>query len=164
MTMCKDERVEIANEVLRSFAPGTTLRLESGYVLVEWSARSGTFTDQHSKRWMTRGQDFYPVWHRKWGHGGTSCTALAQLVRWIQCKPVLPIGTWQYWSGDKCRLLRHGTGENVLQSLLDAGYPAKAECVLCGEAITGGMDWWSLKGVSGPCCGMRSGCEQKGKQ
>lgn len=158
-TLCKDTRIDAANEVLKSFAPGTSLRLESGYVVVEWKNHRGP----QSKRWMTRGQDFYPVWHQSWGHGGTASTALAQLVRWIQGKPVLPLATWQYWSGERCRLLRQGDSQTALQTLLDAGYPDKAACVLCGDTITGEMDWWSLNGVTGPCCGMRSGCEQKGK-
>ena len=157
MTTCKDDRIQVANEVLKCFAPGTSLRLESGYVLVEWTNHRGP----QSKRWMTRGQDFYPVWHHSWGHGGTASTALAQLVRWVRGQPVLPISTWQYWSGDRVALLRQGNGQMAIQTLLDAGYPSQAACVLCGNNIVGGMDWWSLKGVTGPCCDMRSGCKQE---
>ena len=155
---CKDDRIDIANFVLKCFAPETTLRIESGYVLVAWTDSRG----KHEKRWMTRGQDFYPGWHNNWGHGGTASTALSQLVRWVKCLPVLPLSTWQYWSGDRVQLLRQGNAEMAIQTLMGAGYPQKAECVLCGDTITGGMDWWSLNGVTGPCCGMRSGCQQKG--
>jgi len=156
MEHCRDDRIEIANEVLKCFAPLTTLRLESGHVLVVWINSSG----RHEKRWMTRGQDFYPVWHRRWGHGGTASTALAQLVRWIKGKPVLPLSTWRYWGGDRCQLLRQGDGNAAIEKMLAAGYPEKAACVLCRNEITGGMDWWSLDGLSGPCCSMRSGCKQ----
>ena len=144
MIRCMDDRLSVANAVIQTFAPGTFLRLESGYVLVEWKNHRGP----QSKRWMTRGQDFYPVWHKAWGHGGTATTALAQLVRWIKGKPVLPLPTWQYWSGDKCRLLRQGDAQMALESLQSAGYPATATCVLCKETITGGMDWWSLNGMA----------------
>lgn len=154
--MLKDDKVDIANRVLECFAPGTTLRLESGYVLVAWTVSKG----KEERRWMTRGQDFYPVWHRKWCHGGTASTALAQLVRWIQGKPVLPISTWAYWAGEKVQLLRQGNGNEAIGMLIAAGYPQVATCVLCGNQITGGMDWWSLDGVTGPCCGWTSGCRQ----
>jgi hypothetical protein len=158
MTHGKETRIQIANRMLESFAPGTWLRLESGYVLVEWKNRALATI---SKRWMTRGQDFYPVWNRQWTGGGTACTALSQLVRWVQGKPVLPASTWRYWAGEKCKLLRHGNWEARLRELTDAGYPDVAKCVLCGNEISGGMDWWSLDGISGPCCSMRSGCRQE---
>lgn len=158
MTYCKDFRIDAANEMLKCFAPGTTLRLESGYVLVEWENNRG----KQSKRWMTRGgQDFYPVWHRHWAHGGSACTALSQLVRWVQGRPVLSINSWRYWGREECALLRHGDREAALQAMLDAGYPAQATCVLCKQPINGSLDWWSLDGVSGPCCGWTSGCRQK---
>jgi hypothetical protein len=100
---------------------------------------------------MTRGQDFYPVWNRHWGHGGTASTALAQLVRWVRGLPVLPISTWRYWAGEKCELLSHGDSGKAIESLIEAGYPEKVSCVLCGKELSS-FDWWSLDGVSGPCC------------
>ena len=110
-------------------------------------------------------QDFYPVWYRQWGHGGTASTALSQLVRWIKGKPVLPLATWIYWGGEACRLLRHGNGpESAIEQLKSGGYPQESNCVLCGEKLTGSLDWWSLDGVSGPCCSLRNGCQQKRQQ
>jgi hypothetical protein len=145
--------------VLRSFAPDTQLRLAAGYVLVVWKV----YNKDIQRRWMTRGQDFYPVWYRSWGRGGTASTALAQLVRWIQDKPVLPLTTWIYWGGDRGRLLRRGEGaEAAIAALRAAGYPEVVNCVLCGTPLTAGFDWWSLRGVSGPCCTMHNGCRQKG--
>lgn len=159
MNYCKDDRVKIANRVLATFAPGATIRLcPTGYVLVKWTHEGVNV----SKRWMTRGQDFYPVWHRKWGHGGTATTALAQLVRWVQRKPVLPIASWRYWAGDKCRLLRQSDATQPLADMVAAGYPEVARCVLCDCELDRAYDWWSLNGVTGPCCVMQSGCNQKG--
>lgn len=148
-------RLATSNEVLGAFAPETTLRIDRGHVVVCWRS--------HAKRWMTRGgQDFYPVWHREWGHGGTASTALSQLVRWIKGLPVLPLGTWRYWGGERVALLRQRQGaEAAIIALERAGYPAKVPCVLCQRELAGAMDWWSLDGVSGPCCCWTQGCRQK---
>lgn len=162
--MSVDDKIEVANEVLKSFAPGTSLRLcPTGYVMVQWTSFYPPF--RFEKRWMTRGQDFYPVWHRQWGHGGTASTALAQLVRWCKGKTVLPLSSWRYWAGETCRLLRQqdDNGEAALKALLDGGYPETVPCVLCGSHDHIG-DWWSLKKVVGPCCSMRGGCKQARKE
>lgn len=155
---CKDERIKTANAVLRSFALDTKLRLcPTGYVLVEWSDSRGAF----SRRWMTRGQDWYPVWHHKWGQGGTATIALSQLVRWVQGKPVMGISTWRHWAHPNCNLLRRAGdgGQQTIERLLAGGYPSEVPCVLCGDTAHIG-DWWSLNKVSGPCCSMRAGCRQ----
>lgn len=157
----KNERCEIANRVLKTFVPDTEIRLcPTGYVLVRW--KDFNRAEWNEKRWMTRGQDFYPVWHRRWGHGGTATTALAQLVRWIQGKPVLPLSSWRYWAGDKCRLLRQADATQPLAEMEAAGYPRVGICVLCDRELHGTFDWWSLNGVTGTCCSMREGCLQKG--
>ena len=158
----KVDRVEVANVVLQSFAPDTTVRIDaSGHVIVEWTRRGG---EKLSRRWMARGQDWYPVWHRHWGHGGTASRALSQLVRWIQGKPVCSLAVWRGWASPGCALLRQqgDNGAAALTALADAGYPKESPCVLCGDTEHIG-DWWSLKGVSGPCCSMRSGCRQQAK-
>lgn len=157
---CKDLRVDVANAVLRSFAPDTSIRLDAhGYVVVEWVRSNG---EKMSRRWMTRGQDWYPVWHRRWAHGGTASVALSQLVRWIQGRPVMSLAAWRHWAAPGCALLRQqgDDGAAAIAALEAAGYPQQAKCVLCGQ--TGHIgDWWSLNGVSGPCCGMNRGCEQR---
>jgi len=156
---CLNDRVDTSNEVLQSFAPDTRLRIDAhGYIVVEWTTHSGATL---SRRWMTRGQDWYPVWHRYWGHGGTACVALSQLVRWCRGKPVLPLSSWRFWGGEDYALLRHGPGpEAAITALINGGYPQRVPCVLCGLELDVAGDWWSLKGVSGPCCAMRSGCKQ----
>lgn len=152
-------RVAMANRVLDCFAEGTILSHVPGQgVVVSWRRYDGELI---FRRWATRGQDFYPIWNRHWGHGGTACTALAQLVRWIKGQPVLPLSTWRYWFGDKCQLARD-RGDEGIRALIHAEYPDVALCVLCRQPITGGMDWWSLDGVTGPCCGWTTGCRQKG--
>lgn len=152
--MTHQPRVETANRVLATFAKETHIEIHRGGIYVCWSTHRG---EKYSRRWMTRGQDFYPVWHRSWGHGGTASTALAQLVRWIRNQPVLPIATWRYWAGDKCRLIRDGDAAGIL---LAGGYPEHAHCVLCGLRLDGAFDWWSLDKVSGLCCGWNNGCRQ----
>lgn len=151
-------RVPMANRVLNCFAEETLIiHLPGRGVIVSWRRSNG---ETLFRRWVTRGQDFYPTWYRHWGHGGTACTALAQLVRWIQGKPVLPMGTWRHWFGDKCRLASD-RGPEALRALEHAEWPEIANCVLCHQPIAAGMDWWSLDGVTGPCCGWTSGCRQK---
>lgn len=150
--------VPMANRVLDCFADGTIISYMDGRgVVVSWRRYGGEIV---YRRWQTRGQDFYPTWSNLWGHGGTACTALSQLVRWIQGKPVLPLSTWRYWFGDKCRLARD-RGDEAIKALVHGDYPEMALCVLCGNQIEGSLDWWSLKNVTGPCCGWTSGCRQK---
>ena len=61
-----------------------------------------------------------------------------------------------YWASDKVQLLPN----SAVETLRAGGYPPHATCVLCDEQIVGDLDWWHLDKVSGPCCGMRSGCRQ----
>jgi hypothetical protein len=145
--------IEVANSVLSSFFDGRIEKRRGGTYVCWHSHYHGEMT----KRWMCRGQDFYPVWHRKYPGGGTSTTALSQLVRWVQSKPVLPISTWRMWASEKCQLLPMP----AVDELIDGGYPVHVNCVLCHNQIEGGLDWWSLDKVSGPCCGWTSGCRQK---
>lgn len=145
--------LEVANLVLQTFFQGTIERRKGG-VFVSWIGHSGKRIE---KRWQCRGQDFYPVWYRHYPGGGTSSTALSQLVRWIQRKPVLPISTWQMWASERCKLLP----KDAVDLLLAGGYPQHVDCVLCQQQIEGSLDWWSLDGVTGPCCGWTSGCRQK---
>lgn len=153
------ERLEVANQVLASFAPDSRITVERGKgVYVEWTANR---SQQHyRRRWQAmHGQDFYPVWSRIWGHGGTATTALSQLNRWVKSHPVLPLPTWRMWASERCKLLPL----EAVELLAKGGYPEQADCVLCGNIITGGLDWWHLYGVSGPCCSWTNGCRQKGK-
>ena len=156
-----DDRIDVANVVLQSFATDTRLRIDAhGYRIVEWTRHNG---ERFERRWMvSRGNDWYPVWHRYWAHGGTACIALSQLVRWSKGRPVLPIASWLYWGGEQCNLLRQGPGPDAaITELLDGGYPVMVPCVLCGVELERAGDWWSMRGVSGPCCSMRSGCRQQ---
>lgn len=155
------DRIPAANAALHCFAEGTTLKVAGGRVFVCWHQYDRT---KVRKQWMTRGQDFYPVWHRTWGHGGTASTALAQLVRWVQGRPVLPLSTWRYWSSERI-LLAGNRGPVMVAALKQAGYPESSPCVLCGRDLgSTGFDWWSLDGVSGPCSNYRddAGCRQQG--
>lgn len=153
------KRLDAANSALQFFAKETRLELRNGRVWVTWDRWDKTGTI--SKQWQVRsGQSFYPVWSRIWPHGGTCTTAMSQLVRWVQGKPVLPISSWQYWCSDKILIARE-RGPELVDLLLSNGYPEHVSCVLCKTTIEGSLDWWNLGKVSGPCCGWTSGCRQK---
>lgn len=144
-------QVDVANSVLSSFVKAQIEPRKGGvYVLFDYCGKP------MARRWMCRGQDFYPVWNRYYPGGGTSVTALSQLIRWMQGRPVLPISSWRYWTSEKIGL---GKPE-IVDELLAGGYPEHVPCVLCKNKIEGGLDWWRLNGVSGPCCGWTSGCRQ----
>jgi hypothetical protein len=146
-------RLDVANRVLATFSQSRIERRRGGWYVLWENTRQGPM----AKRWHCRGQDFYPSWHRHWPGGGTACTALSQLIRWLRDQPVLPISSWRYWASETCKLLP----ATVADALLEAGYPKHVPCVLCGDTIVGGLDWWSLDGVSGPCCDLASECRQK---
>ena len=150
------EKLEVANQVLHSFAEDTSIERRRGGWYVCWNDYRG---NHYERRWQCRGgQDTYPVWYRAWAHGGTACTALSQLIRWLRDQPVVPIGTWKYWATKQVYLIKD---PQVIQILLDNGYPEVAHCVLCNRILDKGFDWWDLKNVSGPCCHYTKGCRQK---
>lgn len=146
-------KLDNINKVLFTFSVAQ-IRKEGNYYCVSWNNRG----NHVCKRWQCRGQDFYPVWSQKFPGGGTSMTAVSQLVRWLQNKPVLPIATWRYWASEKVKLLDN----NSVDILAEAGYPSDAKCVLCGRSLHKSLDWWHLGKVSGPCCHYsdREGCRQ----
>lgn len=151
-TATEVQPIDVANEVLATFNRSRIERRRGGWYVC-WEDSRG----DHAKRWICRGQGFYPMWHYQWPGGGTASTALSQLIRWIGGKPVLPIASWRYWAGDTCKLLPL----SAVERLLAGGYPEHTDCVLCGNRITGGLDWWSLDGVTGPCCSCTTGCRQR---
>ena len=122
------ERLKPASEVACLLAKGTEIIAEpSGHVGVLFLYHEVAF----SRRWMTRGQDFYPVWKRMWSGGGTSMTALSQLVRWCKGAPVLSLSTWRYWCSSTVALLELGQ----IKPIEAAGYPESVPCVLCGRSF-----------------------------
>lgn len=152
----RSRRIAVASQALQCFAADTEIVDRPRGLAVRWQQWGQTI----EKRWQLQsGSCWYPVWYRHWGHGGTATTALANLIRWIQGQPVLPLSTWRYWTGPTVALGRDRGAECV--SLLAAGeYPDHADCVLCGRRLER-FDWWSLDGVSGPCCRHTEGCRQQ---
>lgn len=132
-----------ANRVLQYFAPETTIQHKKHGLYINWNS---SYLGKVSKKWMTKGQDFYPPWNNIWPHGGTACIALSQLIRWIQNKPVFPLSTWHYWTTDTIALL----SVDAVKVLQDAKYPEKIDCVLCHTPIESAMDWYSCNGITGP--------------
>lgn len=155
------KKLDVANAVLKTF---NSFWVENSFwieprkrgIYVCWEGRGGAI----SKRWACRGgQDFYPIWHTQWSGDGRESIALSQLIRWLRWQSVLSIETWRYWSSERVKLLPI----SAVEMLAEAGYPQESVCVLCGNRVGGGIDWWNLDGVSGPCCSWNSGCCQKGK-
>jgi len=153
------DRIAASNAVLAILTKNTSIHRVGGHIFVAWS--NWGCAEKIVRRWQCRGQDFYPVWYRRWGHGGTCCTALAQLVRWSLGKTCLPLSTWKYWATPTVYLGRE-RGPEIVEILRAAGYPESTPCVLCGRELSGSLDWWSLKKVVGPCCSMHDikGCQQ----
>lgn len=149
-------RINAANAVLDIIAQKTKINRRPGGWFVEWERYGGEVL---TRRWSVRSGGHYPPWYRHWGHGGTCTTALHQLIRWCQDRPVLPLATWHYWCSPTVYLARD-RGAEVCSLLSDSGWPHAVPCVLCGIELTGSLDWWDLSGASGPSCKW-GGCRQK---
>ena len=149
-------RLETANQVLVTFAPGASIRhrpCKGGSYTICWTVNERAYC----RRWQTRGQDFYPLWKAHWCGGGTSLTALSQLIRWLRGVPVLPLASWEYWASPAVQLLPPA----ALDLLRQADYPVTVPCVLCQRPLTRGFDWWHLDRLRGPCCRLTEGCRQQ---
>lgn len=153
-------QLKIANQILELFEPNTRIERRPGGFFVVWQTYQG---EKITRRFSTfSGGSFYPVWHRKWGHGGTCCVALTQLVRWLQGKSVLPLSTWQYWCGDSVQLIKGDKAHFALNLLSEAGYPNQVVCVFCGQ-VPIQWDWYYIKGQMEGCgCYCGTGCKAQG--
>jgi len=153
----RERRIQVCNLALKHFLPdlkGISLRYHRG-MRVAWATKDLTLREE--KMWVTRGNDFFPLWHRQLGCGGTACHALASLVFWCRGQPTLSVSTWRCWAG-----ARYGLCSEVVADILEAGgFPKVAKCVLCGIELLKGHDWWSLDEVKGPCCHGHEGCRQR---
>jgi hypothetical protein len=122
-----ESNLVVANKVLALFSVSTIERRKGGF-WVCWEL-GGKRTE---KRWSCRGQDFYPVWSHKWPNGGTACTALSQLIRWVKGQPVLPLYSWRLWASERCKLL----SVEAIDILDAAGYPTDVSCVVWSHNFT----------------------------
>lgn len=156
-----EERMAVANRALALFAADSRLEWRPGRgMYVVWKQFRPPF--ETARRWQSfSGAACYPIWKRQWPHGGTACQALYQLIRWCQHKPVLPLSQWRWWTSERVRLA-DDRGPQLVQVLTAGGWPEVVHCVLCGQPVVNGIDWWDLEGVSGPCCHYTSGCRQRG--
>jgi len=146
----KDARILAANQVLSAFAGNTQIVTTYRGLCVTWAHENDK---RYLRPWETCGKAFYPVWYKNWGYGIAAAAALALLIRWCEDEPVFPISIWRRWQGNKCGLFEPSF--SVVETLLAAGYPSTASCVLCGAELydDNDMEWWNQEGVSGPCCG-----------
>lgn len=150
-------RLAAANAALALFSEGVRLEFVGRRAFVCWTGHGGS---PERKQWVTHsGNGFFPTWHKRRGYwGGTTSTAMSQLIRWVQGKPVLPLYSWRYWVSPTVGLARP-RGDELLALLSEAGYPERVLCVVCGKHPNG-LDWWSRDGVSGPCCRTANRCRE----
>ena len=140
----KPFRIGHANLILESFV---SIRLYYGEreLRMRWPP-------QHDFPARLRGDGTWPVYgYNQRPTGGTGMQALAQLIRYVRDLPRFPMKTWEYWASNAIAL----TNEKTLFLLRTSDYedPQKTCCVLCGtNEYKKGLDWWSLDGVTGPCC------------
>jgi hypothetical protein len=117
-------------------------RLPHGRVTIHRPALRGT------RNWFR-----YDLVGRELGIGGTDEQTLCQLILWYRDLPRLPgyvLKNWQERSPDFCAAIdRVGYDDDK-----------STRCVICGEKPTG-LDWWSLNGVTGPCCSPGRGCRNR---
>lgn len=157
-----EQRLAVANEVLSWLtAPkGTTYGV---WLVAKGNSLFVRIGPLKKFRWQVApGQDFYPVWKRELPYGGTTTIALSQLIRWVQGKSCVPLGSWLHWTGPRCRLARDN-GPEVVRLLRAGGWPEQVPCVLCRRMMDVPGDWWNLDGTAGPCCSMTDGCKQERK-
>lgn len=149
------ERVNVANEILKTFMPGVVLYQRGALVpnlRMCWDTRKAPIPPRHDFSARLRSDGSWPMYgYNVRPSGGTGYQALAQLIRYVRDLPRLPMLTWEYWAGDAVKLCTPATLELLRAG--NYGDPDKTHCVLCGSAEwKRGLDWWSLNGVTGPSC------------
>lgn len=88
--------------------------------------------------------------YMRYGFGGTQAYHIGQLIRFIQDRSRHSLDVMPYWTPGERKILEAAGWNN----------PVKIACVLCGK-ITQSKDWYSLNGISGPCCSMAV-CSREG--
>lgn len=157
---CSESRLRAANQALSLFTRSTRMewRRGRGWVVI-WNNSSGELV---SRRWQRQRGSHYVTWYRSWGHGGTCMEAMFQIVQWLNHLPVLPLGTWKYWTSKSVAIARE-RGQELVDVLEAAGWPTRVHCVVCAKEITTRLDWWDSDGLEGPCC-MFGDCEERARR
>ncbi len=146
----------MATEVLQCFAAESFIWRRPGGWWVCWDGTIRGKRQLIERRYSVgRGRSHHPPWDRIWGHGGTACEALYQLIRWCRDEPVLPLSAWKYWGSDTVKLIHF---DEALPKLKHMCWPEHVDCVLCGAETDVARDWWDLDGVSGPLCTFGGEC------
>jgi hypothetical protein len=123
-----------ANEVLDTFAPGCVLECRRSRLILKSLYGENAIILGRDGRWPT-------FRYGRHGLGGTQALGIGQLARWIRGLSRVPAYTFWGWFGSKTAdLLNASSYPN----------PDATKCVRCGKRAPG--DWWSLDGVTGPCC------------
>ena len=138
-----------ANAVMATFRgnDGITFRVRRGRIYI---ACPGV-TSEEAEYQLRPGDRAWPTFrYGRFGMGGTTAMATAQLVRW--CRGMTRRGRkcWSYWVSDTV-----GLGSiDTLVLLGQYGYfdDKMNACVGCGAPEP--TDWYSLGGVTGPMCRM----------
>jgi hypothetical protein len=123
LTQRQQQKLTAANEVLAIFAAGTVISQGDRGWMVSWKDYKGVMK---ARRFSTESKySDFPVWHNKWGHGGTCCKALTALIRWLQDRPSEFLAWWEYCTGESIKLGGERRGE-IVGILRSAGYSYKA--------------------------------------
>jgi len=138
----KEERLVNAQKILSVFSK-CKMELNRGKVVFSCDL----YGKPWRKQWVSMSPgSFYPRWKAP-DQGGTGTIAMAQLVRYVLGKPLLPMGWWR-------RVVEVGMEPEILDVAKSIGWPESHPCCLCGETLTTGYDWWSLGKTEGICCWM----------
>jgi hypothetical protein len=150
-------RLEQANAILDTYAPGCRLVTERGRVYFAW-------TDFRKKvcrlLWVPvrRGSD-YPSISNRVPFGGTCTVATMELYRWVRGGRVRPLGMWRYFCSKPV-----GMTPKALEAATAAGWPVQVPCVFCGRLLGDGVgyDHYDRDGYPvGPGCWYSEGCSGK---
>lgn len=143
------DRITVANQAVATFIPGVSFYEGERGLRMSWD--NCRQPPRHDFPCTLRGDGSWPKYgYNQRPSGGTGYQAMAQLIRYIRDLSRLPIATWEYWNGKSVKLCTLSTLE--ILSASDYGNPGKTRCVLCGLFPMKSIDWWSLDGVTGPCC------------
>ena len=149
--------LEQCQAVADAIHPGMVFDVTRGRVHLSWTSHRG---ERRRYRWDAPEGSHYPTWSNRFPSGGTVTTAFDLLIRHLQGKPSIPLGTWCGMVSGPAKLAG-GNGPALLKALDAAGWPAVVPCILCGKEITLTGDWWTVgeKGKrnrkSGPSCSTR---------
>lgn len=140
----RTHRLEQAQAILTALSPAYRMGLTRGRVFLSCPISWGSGIWR--KQWVSVSPgSFYPRFKSAPYQGGTWCVCVAQLVRFVQGKPHLPMGWWR-------QAVNVGCEPGVLAAAASVGWPAGFPCIHCGKFLQSGYDWWCVGKLEGVSC------------